>query len=158
MRKGYWLGKKISAEHNRKLQEGKLKHPPSQLGRVRDKEYRRKISETLKRKYKEGLIVSPFALMPKKFGSEAPNWRGGKTLVGQGIRKSLKYKEWRMEILKRDDFTCQDCGVRGGKLHADHIKPFAYFPELRFELSNGRTLCIPCHRKTPTWGAQKVLV
>lgn len=43
-------------------------------------------------------------------------------------------------------------------LNADHIKPFAYFPELRLELSNGRTLCVECHRKTPTFarGARKI--
>lgn len=37
-------------------------------------------------------------------------------------------------------------------LHADNIKPFALYPELRFEVTNGRTLCIPCHKKTGTYG------
>ena len=36
--------------------------------------------------------------------------------------------------------------------HADHELPFAYFPDLRFEVLNGRTLCETCHRKTPTFG------
>jgi hypothetical protein len=39
------------------------------------------------------------------------------------------------------------CEVNTHDLHADHIKPFALFPELRFAVSNGRTLCKPCHRK-----------
>lgn len=154
----YWLGKKISSEHNAKLQAGKALYPPSQLGVIRTDEQKSKISQSLKKKYASGELVSPLVTMGiiGKRGPESPNWQGGKTFIGQAIRKSLMYKEWRMEILKRDDFTCRECGIRGGKLHADHIKPFAYFPDLRFDLDNGRTLCIPCHRLTPTWGAQKV--
>lgn len=55
---------------------------------------------------------------------------------------------WRKAVFKRDDYTCQVCRERGGRLEADHIKPFAFFPELRYELSNGRTLCRKCHNKT----------
>jgi len=68
-----------------------------------------------------------------------------------------------MEVLARDDFRCRICGKRGGALHADHIMPFALFPELRLDLKNGRTLCVKCHRGTSTYGklskevAQKLL-
>jgi hypothetical protein len=63
-------------------------------------------------------------------------------------RYSPESKLWREAVFKRDNYTCQNCGIRGNYLEADHIKPFAYFPELRFELSNGRTLCKNCHNKT----------
>jgi hypothetical protein len=76
------------------------------------------------------------------------------------IRYSKKMHDWRRAVFVRDNYTCQLCGARSGKgkavvLNADHIKSFAQFPELRFELSNGRTLCVTCHRKTPTFGRRK---
>ncbi len=76
----------------------------------------------------------------------------GKTPAYNRIRKSASYREWRKAVFERDDYACQDCGQRGGKLHADHIQPFALFPELRLNINNGRTLCIDCHKKTPTYG------
>lgn len=78
----------------------------------------------------------------------------GKTKLQKKIRQSTSYKNWRTSVFQRDNFTCQECGERGGELNADHIKPFAFFPELRLELSNGRTLCIDCHKKTDTWGGR----
>jgi len=79
-------------------------------------------------------------------------WKGGPEFqVGEG-RTSREYAKWRLAVFERDNFTCQFCGVRGGKLHADHISPWSTHRELRFEISNGRTLCIPCHKTTPSYG------
>ena len=61
------------------------------------------------------------------------------------MRMSDKYKEWRMKVLKRDNFTCLSCKQRGEKLHAHHIDSFAKFSEYRFDISNGVTLCKSCH-------------
>lgn len=93
-------------------------------------------------------------------GENNGNWKGGITPINKLIRESFEARNWRKQVFERDDYTCQDCGVRSGCgktviLHADHIKQFAHYPELRFELSNGRTLCKDCHRKTPTWGNHK---
>lgn len=85
-------------------------------------------------------------------GAKCNFWKGGLSPVNKLIRRSLEFRLWREAVFKRDDYTCQLCDKRGGILHPDHIKPFAYYPELRFELSNGRTLCRDCHMKTPTWG------
>ncbi len=76
----------------------------------------------------------------------------GRTTEAQRIRSSAVYREWRIAVFERDDYTCQECGQRGGELNADHIKPFALFPELRLDVSNGRTLCKPCHLSTETFG------
>lgn len=82
------------------------------------------------------------------------NWKGGITPLTKAIRNSLPYKEWRIAVFERDDYTCQHCGVRGAYLHADHIKPFALYPELRMDISNGRTLCVPCHKNTNTFAGK----
>jgi 5-methylcytosine-specific restriction endonuclease McrA len=79
-------------------------------------------------------------------------WKGGISPENKKIRRSKEFREWRKSVFMRDKWTCVWCGQVGGELHPDHIKPFSLFPELRFELSNGRTLCVPCHRKTDTWG------
>jgi 5-methylcytosine-specific restriction endonuclease McrA len=63
------------------------------------------------------------------------------------IRRTSRYRKWRTKVLERDNYTCQECGQEGGELHAHHIKPFAKYKKLRFEVSNGLTLCAECHRK-----------
>jgi len=91
---------------------------------------------------------------PRFQGVNNPRWKGGVTPEHLKIRWSTEMKNWRKQIFERDNYTCQLCGKHGGNLNADHIKPFALYPELRFDLSNGRTLCVPCHRNTDTYGRQ----
>lgn len=89
-------------------------------------------------------------------GDKSPNWKGGISPLNHQIRNSFTYIDWRRKVLKRDKWSCVVCGYRskGSKptdIHADHIKSFAKYPKLRFMLSNGQTLCIPCHSKTESY-------
>lgn len=68
------------------------------------------------------------------------------------IRTRAEYAKWRAAVYERDNYTCVKCGSRGGKLNADHIEPLAKYPDKIYDLSNGRTLCVECHRKTDTYG------
>ena len=90
----------------------------------------------------------------KMTGESNPRWKGGITPINQKVRTSPAYAAWRKHVFQRDDYTCQACGVRGVELHADHELPFAFYPDLRFEILNGRTLCVPCHRETPTYAGK----
>lgn len=102
--------------------------PPSALGKKRTAEFRKRVSNKLK-------------------GKQSYLWKGGITPINLAIRHSFEYEEWRKSVFERDNYTCQECGQIGGYLEADHIKPFSLYLDLRFELSNGRTLCKFCHLK-----------
>lgn len=65
----------------------------------------------------------------------------------QDYRKCEDYKKWRIDVFNRDFFTCQCCGQVGGILNAHHIKEFSKYPELRFKVDNGITLCKSCHKE-----------
>lgn len=79
-------------------------------------------------------------------GDKSHRWQGGKTNETILMRKSLSYKIWRETVYKRDDFTCQLCKERGGKLAAHHIKRFAIHRHLALVPENGITLCWSCHQ------------
>lgn len=80
-------------------------------------------------------------------GSGSSHWQGGITPINYKIRNSEEYKKWRTAVFSRDGYTCINCGKVGGYLEADHIKPFSLYPELRLDVSNGRTVCKSCHNE-----------
>lgn len=81
-------------------------------------------------------------------GDKSPLWIKDRAKVKCRPNGNKDHKLWRELVFERDNYTCQFCHVRGGYLEADHIKPWAYFPALRFDLTNGRTLCRACHNTT----------
>jgi NUMOD3 motif/HNH endonuclease len=98
-----------------------------------------------------------------KYGSDNYFWKGGVTAKNYSLRINIQrlaeYKTWRNSIFLRDDYKCQFCGKRGGKLQAHHIIPFMdiiskhqiktaqqarYCTEL-WDVNNGITYCCDCH-------------
>lgn len=168
-------GYKLSAETRAKMSAYRRGRPrPDMQGRPQTPEHRAKISAALKgrtfspahcrklsefqrgvknHRYGKKLTPAQISKLVRR-GPANNNWRGGVTPEHEKIRKSPEYKNWRSSVFERDNYTCQQCGQRGGTLHADHIKPFSLYPELRFELSNGRVLCVKCHRQTDTYGVK----
>lgn len=84
----------------------------------------------------------------------------------QQIRDMSKTKTWRNSVFERDDYTCQACGQKGGKIQADHVVPFSEILKQNnivtikaarqcvelWDTLNGRTLCVKCHKVTDTYG------
>lgn len=82
---------------------------------------------------------------PNMTGEKHPMYKGGKNYEATSIRHSIEYRDWRTAVFERDNYTCQNCSIKGGYLQADHIKPFCLYEDLRFDIDNGRTLCKQCH-------------
>lgn len=58
-----------------------------------------------------------------------------------------EYRKFRLSVLKRDRFKCQMPNCKSKKnLNVHHIKTWANASSLRYEPSNGITLCNHCHK------------
>lgn len=91
----------------------------------------------------------------RMLGKENPNWKGGTHRAYKRFRNSYAARAWSIAVRTRDGHKCKECG-KSGRLHAHHIKPFRSHVKLRYDVSNGVTLCPSCHeiihgRKFPEW-------
>ena len=80
-------------------------------------------------------------------GEKHHNWNPNKSKPERvKERKTAEAYEWTRQIYERDNYVCQICGYSKGKiLVAHHLNSYADYPNLRYELKNGITLCEPCH-------------
>jgi len=63
-----------------------------------------------------------------------------------------KEKKWKINVYKKDDYTCWICGQKGKDLEAHHLKSWSKYPKLRFDINNGMTLCKFCHKIYTDYG------
>ena len=111
-------------------------------------------------------------------GKKNPNWKGGISPIKELIHSLKEYKEWKIKLLKKYNFICQDCFKRGGKLDVHHfpksyselVKEFLnkynqFSPiedketllklsinyEPFWDINNGIILCRKCHKKTENY-------
>lgn len=81
-------------------------------------------------------------------GENHPSWKPPEQRVGtetEIIRNSSEYKEWRIKVWARDKTKCKVCGIRKDLMVAHHLDGFNIFPEKRFDVNNGVTLCDKHH-------------
>ena len=129
----------------------------------------RKLPEVVRKKMSDTHIkIGSGKRLIHERGEKAANWKGGITPLKNIIRKCFEYRQWRSDVFTRDDFVCQNCGERGGRIIADHIKAFslileenkiktfeeALLCEELWNINNGRTLCQKCHEKTENYGGK----
>jgi hypothetical protein len=127
--------------------------------------------------FKKGMTPWNKGLLGFRGGSKSHFWKGGVLSLNNAIRFSKESKIWKKAILSRDNFTCVSCKKHGVKFHVDHIKKFSEITKeflskysqfspcedretlLRlasthepfWDINNGRTLCVDCHKHTETY-------
>jgi hypothetical protein len=82
-------------------------------------------------------------------GKNNPNWKGG---VDRSLRQvemgRTEYVQWRKSVFSRDSYKCMNklCTSGSSKLHAHHILPWKDHSDKRYDVANGVTVCVPCHK------------
>jgi hypothetical protein len=126
-----------------------------------DEKTKQFLSKQRKEKYESGELVpygkgltkltNPDIIKTGVSGEKHWNYKGGTSSEYFKEAMSPEYKLWRKQVLERDNYTCQDCGATPEKnshlIHAHHVKPYDEYPELKFVVSNGKTVCAKCHAK-----------
>lgn len=152
--KGYWTGKKRSKESVEKTSKALLERNKNRTFYTKKCLFcSKEFSFSQKSKLDSKKYCNNICKVSHRRGENSHKWKGGVTPINKAIRMSMEYKLWRIAVFERDNYTCIWCGFKG-TIHADHIKPFSQYPELRFAIDNGRTLCVPCHKTTDTWGSK----
>ena len=135
----------FSQSHRAKISFSKIGEKNSMFGTKHSKEWKKEASNRVK-------------------GENHWNWKGGISSIESRIKSSSEYKEWRLNILKRDYYKCIWCSSKK-KLEVDHIFKFSVIVHLlriKFGIDNlyekvinnalfrstknGRTLCRECHK------------
>lgn len=162
---GKWMtGRKMSEDVKEKISKkslGKIKSPGT-IEKLRISNTGKKRSDVQKKRLSD---------IHKRIGDKPPSRRGcrpwnyaGKTKLQESIRKSFEYRQWRSDVFTRDNFSCIRCNTKGN-INADHIKEFATILkeykikslpdavacEELWNINNGRTLCVPCHKSRKQW-------
>lgn len=173
--------KKRTETRKRLHLEGKLMYPGTMNGRHHSKESKNKIRKSLmghkvskitRKKlsdvntgkiYSEEYKARIRLYVPR--GKNSHLWKGGITPLTKKIREGYKYIEWRAKCMARDNWTCQTCQKRGGELQVHHIISFSELLNRHniksvddaikckdlWDLNNGITLCLECHKQTDSY-------
>jgi hypothetical protein len=114
-------------------------------GKPLSEEHKQSLSRNHRKTNPPGFSKKHSLSMRERVANFLYPWVNGNTPEAIKVRNSTDYSKWRTAVFERDNYTCQGCKQRGGRLNAHHKKSFAKHPELRLDVSNGITLCKSCH-------------
>ena len=147
--KGFQKGHKTSEETRKKIGDahrGKKKdYPIWNKGKPNPELSKRQKENNVSKRPKVKKKMSEAKIKYYAAGNKPWNYKDGSSRNRKYTK--AKWVKLAKEIYKRDNWTCQKCGKKGGLLNAHHIIPWAGNEELRFNEDNLITLCVPCHAK-----------
>ncbi len=120
----------LSEEHKQKLKNAKLKNP----NRYWAGKKRPPFSEETKNK---------ISLAHK--GEKNYRWIKDRSKLVRRNRSDPDFIQWRKNVFIRDEYKCKICGESNKYVQAHHILSWREYPELRYEINNGITLCLAHH-------------
>jgi hypothetical protein len=96
-----------------------------------------------------------------KIGVNNPSYKDGKNkerlLERDAYRATIEYKDFIKTVFIRDKMKCVICGIKrkrikngrgkNNNLTVHHKKSWKDYPELRYDINNGVTLCKGCHSR-----------
>jgi len=110
-------------------------------GIKRTESQKKQISETIKKKIKNGEYDLKNLKIFKK-GRDHPCWKGG---VSNYYSEDKAWELARREALKRDEYTCRICGEKNAPLDVHHRIPFRICKS--HNLDDLLSVCRGCHAK-----------
>lgn len=144
---GFKKGYKPTGEHLKRLSESHIgqipwnkgkKMPDSFILALKKRKGEKRIwSEERRKRFKERMS-----------GERHPLWIKDRTQIDLNKRRhwSTKCIKWRESVFLRDGYKCKinnkDCC---STIQAHHILNWKDYPELRFDINNGITLCLAHH-------------
>ncbi|WP_338750047.1 HNH endonuclease signature motif containing protein [Bacillus sp. FJAT-52991] len=129
------------------------KHKESSLLKIKKSRVKKRINTSCTYCHKEfEIVLSAFHKSERNFCNQTcfRSFLKDNRVITEDITNSAAYKEWRLKVYKRDGYRCKmpGCYSQSRDIAAHHIYPKKTYPELKFEVSNGITLCKTCHEKT----------
>lgn len=127
-----------------------------------------KVNISLSSKGKKATLEARENMRKARSGAGSSFWKDGRVLLTFLIRNCFRYRQWRSDVYTRDNYICQSCFKRGGKLEAHHYKRLSDILEENkiktieealnceelWNINNGVTLCRDCHFKTDNYGGK----
>ena len=138
-----WYEKRCNECHNLKFRPatGIISSTRFKKGQTAWNKGTKGVSQPNKTSFKTGHVIPNGAGFKIGFTP----WNKDKNFNGS-CRRCLNDKLWIKSILERDLYKCKQCSSTD-ILHVHHIKNWKEYPELRFDINNGITLCKSCHMK-----------
>lgn len=155
----YWLGKKRSPETIEKMRQTKLANPTRYwLGKKRDPALieKMRLANVGRIPWNKGthIKINNALFEWRKRGGAIRRenhyrWNPDREALRRNQRGDPEYKQWVKAVKRRDNNTCQlKDEICEGYMIVAHIKGWALYPELRYNINNGITLCQYHHPRT----------